>query len=87
LRAEDLKLVTPATFRCVIVRQFPRSLLVPSGRILICDHVNSPSPSGHRAAHFMTVEKHLSTFKEAGFINPREICPATDLSLMGAERS
>ena len=32
------------------------SLLVPGGTILICDHVNSSSPSGHRAAHFMTVE-------------------------------
>jgi SAM-dependent methyltransferase len=62
------------------------SLLVPGGRILICDHVNSPSPSSHRAAHFMTVKEHLSTFKEIGFINAREICPAADLSLMGAEK-
>jgi ubiquinone/menaquinone biosynthesis C-methylase UbiE len=61
------------------------SLLVPSGKILICDHVNSPSPSSHRAAHFMTVEEHLSTFEKVGFINPREICPAADLSLMTAE--
>ena len=58
------------------------SLLVPGGTILICDHVNS----GHRAAHFMTVEEHLSTFKKAGFINAREICPASDLSLMAAEK-
>ena len=62
-------------------------LLVPGGTILICDHVNSPSPSSHRAAHFMTVEEHLSTFKEVGFIKPREICPAADLSLMAAEKS
>ena len=62
------------------------SLLVPGGTILICDHVNSSSPSGHRAAHFMTVEEHLSTFKKVGFINAREICPAADLSLMGAEK-
>jgi SAM-dependent methyltransferase len=62
------------------------SLLVPGGIILICDHVNSPSPSGHRAAHFMTVEEHLSTFKEVGFIKPKEICPAADLSLMAAEK-
>jgi SAM-dependent methyltransferase len=62
------------------------SLLAPGGRILICDHVNSSSPSGHRAAHFMTVTEHLSTFKEVGFINAREICPATDLSLMAAEK-
>ena len=61
-------------------------LLVPGGTILICDHVNSSSPSGHRAAHFMTVEEHLSTFKKVGFINPREICPAADLSLMAAEK-
>ena len=59
-------------------------LLVPGGKIFICDHVNAPS--GHRAAHFMTVKEHLSTFKEVGFINPREICPAADLSLIGAER-
>jgi len=59
-------------------------LLVPGGRILICDHVNAPS--GHRAAHFMTVEEHLSTFKKVGFIDPREICPAADLSLMAAEK-
>jgi SAM-dependent methyltransferase len=63
-----------------------RSLLVPGGTILICDHVNSSSPSGQRAAHFMTVEEHLSTFKKAGFINAREICPAADLSLMAAEK-
>ena len=54
--------------------------------MLICDHVNSSSPSGHRAAHFMTVAEHLSTFKEAGFIKAREICPAADLSLMAAEK-
>jgi len=62
------------------------TLLVPGGRMLICDHVNSSSPSGHRAAHFMTVEEHLSTFKEVGFIKAREICPAADLSLMAAEK-
>jgi predicted methyltransferase len=62
------------------------SLLVPGGSLLICDHVNSSLPSGHRAAHFMTVEEHLSTFKEVGFIRAREICPAADLSLMAAEK-
>jgi SAM-dependent methyltransferase len=62
------------------------SLLVPGGRILICDHVNSSLPSGYRAAHFMTVKEHLSTFKEVGFTNPREICPAADLRLMAAEK-
>jgi ubiquinone/menaquinone biosynthesis C-methylase UbiE len=62
------------------------SLLLPGGTILICDHVNSYSPSGHRAAHFMTVEEHLSTFKKVGFIKPREICHAADLSLMAAEK-
>jgi ubiquinone/menaquinone biosynthesis C-methylase UbiE len=61
-------------------------LLVSGGKILICDHVNSAARSAHRAAHFMTVEEHLSSFKEVGFINPREICPAADLSLMAAER-
>jgi SAM-dependent methyltransferase len=61
-------------------------LLVPGGRILICDHVNSPSPAAYRAAHFMTVKEHLSTFEKVGFINAREICPAADLSLMAAER-
>jgi SAM-dependent methyltransferase len=62
------------------------SLLIAGGTILICDHVNSSSPSGHRAAHFMTVEEHLSAFKEVGFIKAREICPAADLSLMAAEK-
>ena len=62
------------------------SLLVPGGSLLICDHVNSTLPSAHRAAHFMTVEEHLSTFKEVGFIRAREICPAADLSLMAAEK-
>ena len=62
------------------------SLLAPGGSLLICDHVNSSLPSGHRAAHFMTVEEHLSTFKEVGFIKAREICPAADLSLMAAEK-
>jgi SAM-dependent methyltransferase len=62
------------------------SLLLPGGTILICDHANSSSRSGHRAAHFMTVEEHLSTFKKVGFINAREICPAADLSLMAAEK-
>ena len=61
-------------------------LLAPGGKILICAHVNSSSPFGHRAAHFMTVEEHLSTFKKVGFINAREICPAADLSLMAAEK-
>jgi SAM-dependent methyltransferase len=63
------------------------SLLVPGGSLLICDHVNSSSPSGHRAAHFMMVEEHLSAFQEVGFIKAREICPAADLSLMGAEKA
>jgi len=62
------------------------SLLVPGGTILICDHVNSSSPSSHRAAHFMTVEEHLSTFQEVGFIKAREVCPAADLNLMEAEK-
>ena len=62
------------------------SLLVPGGSLLICDHVNSSLPYSHRAAHFMTVEEHLSTFKEVGFIQAREICPAADLSLMAAEK-
>jgi SAM-dependent methyltransferase len=62
------------------------SLLAPGGAILICDHVNPSSGSAHREAHFMTVEEHLSTFKKAGFINAREICPAADLSLVGAEK-
>ena len=61
-------------------------LLAPGGTILICDHVNSSSRSGHGAAHFMTVEEHVSTFQKAGFINAREICPAADLSLMAAEK-
>lgn len=61
-------------------------LLVSGGTILICDHVNSSLPSGHRAAHFMTVEEHLSAFEEVGFIKAREICPAADLSLMRAEK-
>ena len=61
------------------------SLLGAGGTILICDHVNSSS-SGHRAAHFMTVEEHLPTFKKVGFINAREICRAADLSLMAAEK-
>lgn len=61
-----------------------RSLLAPGGTILICDHVNSLS--GHRAAHFMTVKEHLSTFEQVGFIKAREICPAADLSLMAAEK-
>ncbi len=62
------------------------SLLVPGGCLLICDHVNASSPSGHRAAHFMTVKEHLSTFQEVGFIKAKEICPAADLSLMAAEK-
>jgi predicted methyltransferase len=54
------------------------SLLVPGGSLLICDHVNSSSRSGHHA--------DLSTFKEVGFIRAKEICPAADLSLMAAEK-
>ena len=34
----------------------------------------------------MTVKEHLATFKEVGFINAKEICPAADLSLMAAEK-
>jgi len=33
----------------------------------------------------VSVEEHLSTFKEVGFIRAREICPAADLSLMAAK--
>jgi SAM-dependent methyltransferase len=62
------------------------NLLVPGGSLLICGHVNSSSPSAHRAAHFMTVKEHLATFQEVGFIRAREICPAADLSLMAAEK-
>jgi SAM-dependent methyltransferase len=61
-------------------------LLLPGGTVLICDHVNSPLPGRHRAAHFMTVGEHLATFKEVGFVRAREICPAADLSLMAAEK-
>ena len=56
-----------------------------SGTYLICDHVNSSSPSGHRAAYFMTVEEHPSAFEVVGFIG-REILPAADLSLMAADK-
>jgi len=35
----------------------------------------------------MMVEEHLSAFQEVGFIKAREICPAADLSLMGAEKA
>jgi hypothetical protein len=63
-----------------------RPLLVPRGSLLVCDHVNSRLSSHYRAAHFMTVEEHLSTFKELGFVRAREICAAADLSLMGAEK-
>ena len=62
------------------------NLLVPGGSLLVCDHVNSRLPSHYRAAHFMTVEEHLSTFNELGFIGAREICAAADLSLMAAEK-
>jgi len=62
------------------------NLLVPRGSLLVCDHVNSRLSSHYRAAHFMTVEEHLSTFKELGFVRAREICAAADLSLMGAEK-
>lgn len=62
------------------------NLLVPRGSLLVCDHVNSRLSSYYRAAHFMTVEEHLSTFKELGFVRAREICAAADLSLMGAEK-
>ena len=62
------------------------NLLVPGGSLLVCDHVNSRLPSHYRAAHFMTVEEHLSTFNELGFIRAREICAAADLSLMTAEK-
>jgi len=34
----------------------------------------------------MTVEEHLSTFNELGFIRAREICAAADLCLMAAEK-
>lgn len=63
-------------------------LMVPRGTLLLCDHVNSRSPAGGRhSAHFMTVEEHLSAFKNAGFVRPREICAAADLSLMAAEKA
>jgi SAM-dependent methyltransferase len=61
-------------------------LIVPGGTLLICDHVNSRSPGGRQSAHFMTVEEHLSAFKNAGFVGARGICAAADLSLMAAVR-
>lgn len=60
-------------------------LLVPGGILLVCDHVNSRLPFHDRAAH-LSVEEHLSTFKELGFIGAREICAAADLSLLAAEK-
>jgi SAM-dependent methyltransferase len=62
-------------------------LMVPGGTLLICDHVNSRSQTGRHSAHFMTVEEHLSAFLAAGFVRPREICAAADLSLMAAEKA
>ena len=59
-------------------------LLVPGGTILICDHVNSASPSGHRADHFMTVEEHLSAFKEVGFIKRKRNLPRGGLESDGS---
>jgi hypothetical protein len=61
-------------------------LLVPGGAILICDHVNSRSAGPQHRAHFMTVKEHLSAFAHAGFVAPRLICAAADLSLMAAEK-
>jgi SAM-dependent methyltransferase len=60
------------------------SLLIPGGTVLICDHVNPSSPDAYRAAHFMTVQEHLSLFGKVGFVNAREICSSADLSLMAA---
>ena len=34
-----------------------------------------------------TVAEHLATFKEVGFIEAEEICPAADLSLMAAAKA
>jgi SAM-dependent methyltransferase len=62
------------------------ALMAPGGTLLICDHVNSRSRAGRQSAHFMTVEEHLAAFKNAGFVAPREICAAADLSLMAAEK-
>jgi len=45
------------------------------GTILICDHVNSSSPSVTEPAHFMMVDEHLSTFKKIGFINAEKSAP------------
>ena len=61
-------------------------LLVRDGSLLVCDQVNSPLPSHHRADHFMTVEEHLSSLKQVGFARVREICAAADLSLMAAAK-
>ena len=61
-------------------------LLVRDGSLLVCDQVNSPLPSDHRADHFMTVEEHLSSLKQVGFARVREICAAADLSLMAAAK-
>lgn len=62
------------------------NLLVSGGSLLICDHVNSSLRSDYRAAHFMTVEEHLSTFKQVGFVREREICTVADLSLIAGEK-
>jgi SAM-dependent methyltransferase len=53
------------------------SLLVPGGTILICDHVNSFSPSGHRAAHFMTVEEHRPSRKLVSSTQEKSAPPPT----------
>ena len=50
-------------------------LLVPGGTILICDHVNSSSPSGHRAAHFMTVEEHCRPSRKSASSTPEKSAP------------
>jgi hypothetical protein len=63
------------------------SLLVPGRTILLCDHVNSSSSFAHGAAHFMTVEEHLSTFKKVGFITAGEVAPPRSFSYERNDRS
>ena len=61
-------------------------LLVPGGTILIGDLVNSSLLSGRQAAHLMTTEQHIETFKEVGFLRARSVCSVAGLSLIAAKK-
>jgi hypothetical protein len=63
-----------------------RSLLSPTGVVVICDHLPGEAPTSDRRALCMTTSENLEAFAAAAFTDSEAIWIAYDMALYRARR-